>query len=705
MTSSLHRLAACCLAASLVAACGGHTTTFVEADDAAALGRVVVYRNGIAFYERHAKVVGDSLTLTVPHDKVDDFLKSLTVSDAKTGEALPVSFPTRGATYEGKVDMTIQIPTRGTREVVLTYITESPAWKPSYRVVVGADGEVDLQGWAIVDNTSGENWEGVRVGVGASSALSFRYDLRSVRVVHRETLDRQDRFAVAPPRGGSTHNDREHETLVVSELADARIPRSMGHPDLAEPTLAVADLDESPDGAGGAARGAPGAKPEERKAGPPAMDRGELERMAVDLNRRRGRIVIEGYARPGDDDTVARSADRANELRNRLIEAGVAPARLQVAAKGLVAGRDAGVRLVEVADPSAPKADGTRTLGDGDPVGESHFESKSPMDVLSGTSAMVAILDGAAEGEVVYLYDAEAERGHERFAFRSLRLVNPSDSTLEAGPVTVYGEGRFVGEGIADPIPPGATAIIPFALDRQVIVDRSKSTGDRISRLVTLQRGVLTTEVKHARTTRLKITNRSRSAADVFARHTVRAGWSLAKSPEIYERFGEAHLFRLQLGPGDTEVLELVEETPMTRTLDLRTPTGIAMVRAYLTASSEAPELAGELRALLAVHAEVENLREAIATTRQRAAEFRVRMDELHVQIASLDRVRGGSSLRKHLQTKMKDMSNRVQEATIDLVDMQERLMLARIRFQDGIAELTLARKAPTGDTEAPSAG
>ena len=42
-----------------------------------ALGRVVVYRNGIAYYERQARVEGDTLTLDVPHDKVDDFLKSL----------------------------------------------------------------------------------------------------------------------------------------------------------------------------------------------------------------------------------------------------------------------------------------------------------------------------------------------------------------------------------------------------------------------------------------------------------------------------------------------------------------------------------------------------------------------------------------------------------------------------------------------------
>ena len=58
------------------------------------LGRVVVYRNGVAYFERYATVPGDQLHLAVPADKVDDFLKSLTVVDTVTGEAAPISYPT-----------------------------------------------------------------------------------------------------------------------------------------------------------------------------------------------------------------------------------------------------------------------------------------------------------------------------------------------------------------------------------------------------------------------------------------------------------------------------------------------------------------------------------------------------------------------------------------------------------------------------------
>jgi hypothetical protein len=43
-----------------------------------------------------------------------------------------------------------------------------------------------------------------------------------------------------------------------------------------------------------------------------------------------------------------------------------------------------------------------------------------------------------------------------------------------------------------------------------------------------------------------------------------------------------------------------------------------------------------------------------------------------------------------HLRRKMKETSQRVQQATIDIVNHKEKLMLSRIRFQDGLSELSL---------------
>src|SRR5690349_9952345 len=173
--------------------------------DGAVLGRVVIYRNGVAFYERSAKVVDGRVSVHVPRDRVDDFLKSLTVVDPHTRKPLAVSIPRQEADDGSYLTMTLETGDKRYSDVLLTYVTESPAWKPSYRVVVGGENKVMLEGWAIVDNVSGEDWKSVLVGVGASSALSFRYDLWSVRRIDRDLLQGEEKFAIAPPTGVSPY--------------------------------------------------------------------------------------------------------------------------------------------------------------------------------------------------------------------------------------------------------------------------------------------------------------------------------------------------------------------------------------------------------------------------------------------------------------------------------------------------------------------
>ena len=53
--------------------CSPKHASFVKVNDVT-LGRVVIYRNGVAYYERRATVTGGFLTISVPRDRVDDFL-------------------------------------------------------------------------------------------------------------------------------------------------------------------------------------------------------------------------------------------------------------------------------------------------------------------------------------------------------------------------------------------------------------------------------------------------------------------------------------------------------------------------------------------------------------------------------------------------------------------------------------------------------
>ena len=711
------------LLASAVAACGPRHASFVNVDNVA-LGRVVVYRNGVAFYERRATVSGGMLTVSVPRDRVDDFLKSLTVVDAISGKPLPVSIPRQQTDDGTNLVMKLQLPTKDKADVVLTYVTESPAWKPSYRVAVKNGGHVMLEGWAIVDNTSGEDWKGVMVGVGSSSALSFKYDLWSVRTVQRETLQAEERFAVAPPTGvspfGNTKTGADTGTTEVAELGDDEIRRPAGHPeDKKAKRVASKDEDErageevttvsaapppmAAPTAGGYGRSAGGMSrdrdaPRKEARPTPTLDanvaNGDLKmrRLAQQLAHNDKTIVIDAFADGARADAARRANDRANIVRNELIDQGIAPARIRIQTH-TEAGNAEHVRLVAQAASPAEQEQNKSAQGadiDAQPVGESHFANPTPMTVEKGSSAMVSMVRSETEGEVVYLYDAESDRGNDHFAFRAVRFRNPTDSTLETGPVTVYGDERFIGEGLTEPIAPKSVAVVPYALDRQIVVDHNDDEQDKLSRLVTLERGILTAEVQHVRHRSLTITNRLPQRAKVFIRHTVAKGWNLIASPPRDERVGDSHLFEVDLEPGAKQIVEIAEATPIQRTLDLNADVTMDMMKTYVETANGTPELKGQLEKLLGIHKKLVDLAQEQDSLHRRLDDYRERMDELHGQILTLTAVKTGGDLMTHLKDKMKDISDRVQKATIQLVDSEEKMMLARVQFQDSLAELTL---------------
>jgi hypothetical protein len=700
--------------AALASGCATTSSSFVDSDTT--LGRVIVYRNGVAYYERYAHVDGGELKLAVPADKVDDFLKSLTVVDAKSGKPTPVSYPTSGtsADSEGLVRMTIQVPKDGSQDLKLSYVTETPSWKPSYRITLGKGKKVDLQGWAIVDNTSGEDWKNVKLGVGSSSALSFRFDLRSVRLVERETLRSDLPFAMAPPTGQSSYGQggQPQTTTVLGEISDEALNRRVAarEPPKEEPKRVVVSgksEDVRKREAGGGGRVAANKKPADapataqEQARRPANDPVDL--LTAQLRGNTNEVVVEGYAGKDDADKNAASLDRANRLRDQLIQNGIAPERVVAVGSGEKAGHDASVRVVQRPPEGAKRGagfdDGALKTGERDgepsasslaPIGTSHFESKTPMSVARGTSAMVSIYAGTTDGEVVYLYDSETQRGNARFPFKSVRIQNPTDSALEAGPVTVFGDGRFIGEGLSDAIAPKSTAFIPYALDRQIVVERKEATRDEIARVLTVQRGVFSTETKHIRKTALTLENHLAEKATVYVRHSVPEGYKLTKGPQHFERVGTAHLFRVDVEAGGKVDVEIEEATPVFKSTDIRTAEGMKQIKAYVSSAALDAGLQGKVGELVKLQVDQANIEQRIATLREQMGEYRARMDELHAQVVTLKLVKTAGPLMRSLETKLGEMTDRVSKATIDVVGLEEQLMVSRIQFQDKVAELSL---------------
>jgi hypothetical protein len=93
---------------------------------------------------------------------------------------------------------------RGKKDVTLGYVAETPVWRASYRLVLGASKGGKLQGWALLHNDTDEAWRGVRVEIVNGEPNSFLYPLAAPRYARRELVSPPGQLSSLPQLGTTT---------------------------------------------------------------------------------------------------------------------------------------------------------------------------------------------------------------------------------------------------------------------------------------------------------------------------------------------------------------------------------------------------------------------------------------------------------------------------------------------------------------------
>ncbi|HUJ51152.1 MAG TPA: hypothetical protein VLW25_13165, partial [Bryobacteraceae bacterium] len=94
--------------------------------------------------------------------------------------------------------MMISTSGSGERSLFVSYLSEVPVWKTTYRVVLSSKAKPLLQGWAIVDNTVGEDWEKVQLSLVAGAPHSFIQNLSQPYYARRPVVPLPEAAAIAP---------------------------------------------------------------------------------------------------------------------------------------------------------------------------------------------------------------------------------------------------------------------------------------------------------------------------------------------------------------------------------------------------------------------------------------------------------------------------------------------------------------------------
>jgi hypothetical protein len=122
--------------------------------------------------------------------------------------------------------LTLDALGQGQRELQVSYISEVPVWKSTYRIVFprAANGNATMQGWAVVDNTVGADWNSVQLSLVAGAPQSFIQPLSQPLYMRRPEIPIATLVETTP----QTHEAAEMDKKMAIEAPPPEaVPRAM----------------------------------------------------------------------------------------------------------------------------------------------------------------------------------------------------------------------------------------------------------------------------------------------------------------------------------------------------------------------------------------------------------------------------------------------------------------------------------------------
>jgi hypothetical protein len=137
--------------------------------------------------------------------------------------------------------LTLNALGQGQRELRVSYISEVPVWKSTYRIVFPRtpNGNATMQGWAVVDNTVGADWDNVQLSLVAGAPQSFIQPLSQPIYVKRVEIPIATEAQLTP----QTYEAAEERAAAPAEMMNNQL--------MASSRMRMAAKMKAPSGGGG----------------------------------------------------------------------------------------------------------------------------------------------------------------------------------------------------------------------------------------------------------------------------------------------------------------------------------------------------------------------------------------------------------------------------------------------------------------------
>src|SRR5262245_23132913 len=104
----------------------------------------------------------------------------------------------------------------GKRKVSVGYVIESPIWKTSYRLIMDKKEKPFLQGWAVVENSTDEDWSNVEMALVSGRPISFRMDLYNPLFINRPLVEPELFASLRPPTYSGAMNKKSGDANLAN---------------------------------------------------------------------------------------------------------------------------------------------------------------------------------------------------------------------------------------------------------------------------------------------------------------------------------------------------------------------------------------------------------------------------------------------------------------------------------------------------------
>jgi hypothetical protein len=426
----------------------------------------------------------------------------------------------------------------GKRPVKVGYVVERPIWKTTYRLRLEPNGKLFLQGWALVENTSDDDWNDVRMTLVAGRPISYKMNLYEPLYIPRPTVEPALFASLRPPVYSAAMEGQgvgPTPGMVPPPLGQGALGGQIGAGALGMPAVNFGNQGMQ----GGAGFSFAG------NLGFGGGFGGQLGQFGGQVGQFGGGFVNR-HQLPQSGQGGFLWANQQRLTYEELQERRKQKKEAMEEAKKAVA-----------AIPGLNFREGIESVASADDIGDYHrYLIDQKVTLPRQKSAMLPILNQTIEGAKVSIYNQQV---HARYPLLGLRLKNTSGKPLTQGPITVYEESNYAGDTRILDLHPGEERLLSYALDQGTEIETKVAS--RISPEMTVEIGgdKLIAHFKYRETKTYLIKNRSAHDRRVVIEHPVRSGWKMVGA-KPRERSREVYRFVVDAPAGKPVPFDVAEE-------------------------------------------------------------------------------------------------------------------------------------------------